>query len=120
MSDGVDYLHAYAASAIYRARRMPVGKLKRLQRAVGRIYLLLTKEAAVAPNTDYLEGADWKRLLFSARGRTNVVSACEDAAAFHETKLDREPTWSANRTPAHAVARGVSRLSHKFWSSATC
>jgi hypothetical protein len=34
---------------------MPVGKLKRLQRAVGRIYLLLTKEAAVAPSRDYLE-----------------------------------------------------------------
>ena len=32
-------------------------------KSIGRIYLLLTKEAAVAPNTDYLEGADWKRLL---------------------------------------------------------
>ena len=55
MSDAVDYLHAYAQRAICRARRMPVGKLKRLQRAVGRIYLLLTKEAAVAPSIDYLE-----------------------------------------------------------------
>ena len=55
MSDAVDYLHAYAKRAICRARRMPVGKLKRLQRAVGRIYLLLTKEAAVAPSIDYLE-----------------------------------------------------------------
>jgi hypothetical protein len=55
MSDAVDYLHAYAKRAICRARRMPVGKLKRLQRAVGRIYLLLTKEAAVAPSRDYLE-----------------------------------------------------------------
>jgi hypothetical protein len=56
MSDAVDYLHAYAQTAVGRARRMPVGKLKRLQRAVGRIYLLLTKEAAVAPSIDYLEG----------------------------------------------------------------
>ena len=55
MSDAVDYLHAYAKRAICRARRMPVGKLKRLQRAVGRIYLLLTKDAAVAPSIDYLE-----------------------------------------------------------------
>ena len=55
MSDAVDYLHAYAVRAICRARRMPVGRLKHLQRAVGRIYLLLTKEAAIAPNIDYLE-----------------------------------------------------------------
>jgi hypothetical protein len=34
---------------------MPFGKAKRLQRAVGRIYLLLTKEAAVAPNGDHLD-----------------------------------------------------------------
>jgi hypothetical protein len=48
MSDAVDYLHAYAMRAI-------CGKSKRLQRAVGRIYLLLTKEAAIAPNVDHLE-----------------------------------------------------------------
>ena len=54
MSDAVDYLHAYAVRAICKARRMPLGKSKRLQRAVGRIYLLLAKEAAVAPNVDYL------------------------------------------------------------------
>jgi hypothetical protein len=41
--------------AICKARRMPFGKSKRLQRAVGRIYLLLTKEAAMAPNVDHLE-----------------------------------------------------------------
>ena len=34
---------------------MPFGKSKRLQRAVGRIYLLLTKEAAIVPNVDHLE-----------------------------------------------------------------
>jgi hypothetical protein len=49
MSDAVDYLHAYAARAICKARRMPFGKSKRLQRAVGRVYLLLAKEASVAP-----------------------------------------------------------------------
>ena len=54
MSDAVDYLHAYAVRAICKARRMPFGKSKRLQ-AVGRIYLLLTKEAAMAPNVDHLE-----------------------------------------------------------------
>ncbi|WP_249146632.1 hypothetical protein [Bradyrhizobium sp. AUGA SZCCT0042] len=55
MSDAVDYLHAYAVRAICKARRMPIGKSKRLQRAVGRIYLLLTKEAAVSPNDDHLD-----------------------------------------------------------------
>ena len=55
MSDAVDYLHAYAARAICKARRMPFGKSKRLQRAVGRIYLLLTKEAAVAANVNHLD-----------------------------------------------------------------
>jgi len=52
MSDAVDYLHAYAVKAICKARRMPFGRSKRLQRAVGRIYLLLTKEAALSPNVD--------------------------------------------------------------------
>lgn len=55
MSDAVDYLHAYAVKAICKARRMPFGRSKRLQRAVGRIYLLLTKEAALAPNVDRLD-----------------------------------------------------------------
>lgn len=55
MSDAVDYLHAYAVRAICKARRMPFGRSKRLQRAVGRVYLLLTKEAAVQPNVDHLE-----------------------------------------------------------------
>ena len=55
MSDAVDYLHAYAVRAICKARRMPFGRSKRVQRAVGRIYLLLTKEAAVAPSVDHLD-----------------------------------------------------------------
>jgi hypothetical protein len=55
MSDAVDYLHAYAVKAICKARRMPFGRAKRLQRAVGRIYLLLTKEASIAPNVDHLD-----------------------------------------------------------------
>ncbi len=54
MSDAVDYLHAYAVRAICKARRMPFGRSKRLQRAVGRIYLLLTKEAALCSPTSYV------------------------------------------------------------------
>jgi len=55
MSDVVDYLHAYAARAICKARRMPLGKAKRVQRVVGRIYLLLTKQATIAPTVDHLD-----------------------------------------------------------------
>jgi hypothetical protein len=55
MSDAVEYLHAYAIRAICTARRMPFGRSKRLQGAVGRIYLPLTKEPALAPNVDYLD-----------------------------------------------------------------
>jgi len=64
--------------AICRARRMPVGKLKRLQRAVGRIYLLLTKEAAVAPSIDYLED-------FRAARRLEKSIAPERAQALGKT-----------------------------------
>ena len=55
MSDAADYFRSYAAKAICKARNMPFGRLKRLQRSVGRIYHLLTKEAAFAPNVQYLD-----------------------------------------------------------------
>ena len=55
MSDAVDYFRSYAARAICKARNMPFGRLKRLQRSVGRIYHLLTKEAAFAPNVQHLD-----------------------------------------------------------------
>jgi hypothetical protein len=54
MSDAVDYFRSYAARAICKARRMPFGRLKRTQRAVGHIYHLLTKEASFAPNVHHL------------------------------------------------------------------
>jgi hypothetical protein len=75
MPDAVDYLHAYATRAICRARRMPVGKLKRIQRAVGRIYLLLTKEAALAPSVDYLERGAPTGKVDCSRERASVISA---------------------------------------------
>jgi hypothetical protein len=34
---------------------MPFGRIKRLQRAVGRIYHLLTKEAAYGPNVHHMD-----------------------------------------------------------------
>ena len=73
MSDAVDYLHAYAIRAICKARRMPFGKSKRLQRAVGRIYLLLAKEAAVAPNVDYLDDFRAARQVEKSSGLRKYV-----------------------------------------------
>lgn len=55
MSDAADYFRSYAAKAICKARNMPSGRLKRLQRLVGRIYHLLTKEAALKPNVQHLD-----------------------------------------------------------------
>jgi hypothetical protein len=75
---------------------MPVGKLKRLQRAIGRIYLLLTKEAAVDPSIDYLEDFRAARRLekLMAPERASVVSAWENAAGLthknHRPPCDRD------------------------------
>jgi hypothetical protein len=55
MSDAVDYFKAYAERAICRARNMRPGRSKVLQRAVGRVYHWLSKEAAFGPNTDRMD-----------------------------------------------------------------
>ncbi|MDR6659409.1 hypothetical protein LPB73_02805 [Tardiphaga sp. 37S4] len=55
MSDAVDYFKAYAERAICRARNMRPGRPKVLQRAVGRVYHWLSKEAALGPNTDRMD-----------------------------------------------------------------
>lgn len=55
MSDAFDYFRAYAFRALCKARSMPQGKMKHLQLVVGRIYNLLKKEAAYAPNMQHLE-----------------------------------------------------------------
>lgn len=49
MSDAFDYFRAYAVRALCKARAMPRGRMKQLQTVVGRIYHLLTKEAAYGP-----------------------------------------------------------------------
>lgn len=55
MSDAFDYFRAYALRALCKARAMPRGRIKHLQLAAGRIYNLLKKEAAYAPNTQHLQ-----------------------------------------------------------------
>lgn len=55
MSDAYDYFRAHAVRAICRARRMPLGRSRHLQTVVGRIYHLLTKEAAYGPNLHHMD-----------------------------------------------------------------
>jgi hypothetical protein len=55
MSDVYDYFRAHAVTALEKARSLPFGKLKRKQRTVARIYHLLAKEAAYAPNARQLD-----------------------------------------------------------------
>ena len=56
MSDSTDYFLSYARSAVRTARRMRRGTQGRNgQRAVARVYHLLAKEAAFAPNLQYLD-----------------------------------------------------------------
>lgn len=55
MSDAVDYLKAYAERAVCKARNMRPGRPKLLQRAVGRVYHWLSKEAAMGSNVDHID-----------------------------------------------------------------
>lgn len=55
MSDAFHYFRAHAVRALCKARRMPFGRIKHLQRVAGRIYHLLTKEAAYGPNIHHMD-----------------------------------------------------------------
>jgi len=55
MSDAVDYSRAFAVRALYKAGDMPFGRGKRMQRAIGRVYHMLSREAALGPNLDHLD-----------------------------------------------------------------
>ncbi|QQO20119.1 hypothetical protein JJB98_09430 [Bradyrhizobium diazoefficiens] len=55
MSDAYDYFREHAIAAVRKARALPPGWPKRKQRTVARVYHLLSKEAALAPNIHHLE-----------------------------------------------------------------
>jgi hypothetical protein len=55
MSDSHHYFLAHAREAIVKARRMPKGRVKAKQREVARVYHLLAKEAAYAPNLHHID-----------------------------------------------------------------
>jgi hypothetical protein len=54
MSDAYDYFKAHANAATRKARALPFGRDKLKQRVVARIYHLLAREAAFAPNVHHL------------------------------------------------------------------
>jgi hypothetical protein len=55
MSDAFHYFRAHAIRAICKARAMPLGRMRHLQAVVGRVYHLLTKEAAYGPNLHQMD-----------------------------------------------------------------
>jgi hypothetical protein len=55
MSDAYDYFRAHALAAVRKARALPPGRPKLKQRTVARVYHLLSKEAALAPNIRHLD-----------------------------------------------------------------
>jgi hypothetical protein len=55
MSDAYDYFKAHAIAATHKARALPFGRDKQKQRVVARVYHLLAREAAFAPNIQHLE-----------------------------------------------------------------
>jgi hypothetical protein len=55
MSDAYDYFKAHAIAATQKARALPFGRDKQKQRVVARVYHLLAREAAFAPNVHHLD-----------------------------------------------------------------
>jgi hypothetical protein len=55
MSDAYDYFKAHAITATQKARALPFGRDKQRQRVVARVYHLLAREAAFAPNVHHID-----------------------------------------------------------------
>src|SRR3954447_6098493 len=55
MSDAFHYFRAHAIRALCKARAMPLGRLKHLKAVIGKVYHLLTKEAAYGPNLHHMD-----------------------------------------------------------------
>lgn len=69
MSDAYDYFRAHAIAAVRKARALPRGRTKQKQRMVARVYHLLSREAALAPNIHHLNDFRAARRLERQIGR---------------------------------------------------
>jgi len=83
MSDAFHYFRAHAVRAVCKARRMPRGRIKRLQAIAGRIYHLLTKEAAYGPN---LHLGDDFRAAQKLEQSIQAESIPHDALSSHKSR----------------------------------
>ena len=68
MSDSHHYFLAHAREAVLKARQLPKGRVKAKQRVVARVYRLLAKEAAYAPNLHHIDDFRKAREVESAIG----------------------------------------------------
>jgi hypothetical protein len=68
MSDSHHYFLAHAREAVLKARQLPKGRVKAKQRVVARVYHLLAKEAAYAPNLHHMDHFRKAREVESAIG----------------------------------------------------
>jgi len=64
-----DYFREHAIAAARKARALPPGRPKQKQRTVARVYHLLSKEAALAPNIHHLNDFRAARRLERQIGR---------------------------------------------------
>ena len=55
MSDLHHYFLVHARQAVVKARQLPRGRMRAKQRVVARVYHLLAKEAAYAPNLHHMD-----------------------------------------------------------------
>ncbi|MDD1534978.1 MULTISPECIES: hypothetical protein [unclassified Bradyrhizobium] len=69
MSDAYDYFREHAIAALRKARALPPGRTKQKQRTVARIYHLLSREAALAPNIQHIDDFRAARQLERQIGR---------------------------------------------------
>jgi hypothetical protein len=80
MSDANHYFMAHAVGAALKARKMPPGRIKKKQRVVARVYHLLAKEAAYAPNLHHMD--DFRK----AREVENAIRLLPEAAPLSASR----------------------------------
>ena len=94
MADAFDYFRAYAVRALCKARAMPQERMKHLQLMAGRIYNLLKKEAAYAPNTQHLEDFRVAQKLERSLDRQAHVGETSRTLVAPPRSLDKR--WEAH------------------------
>src|SRR3954454_18911725 len=74
MSDAFHYFRAHAIRALCKARAMPLGRMRHLRAVIGKVYHLLTKEAAYGPNLHHMDDFRAARKLEKSLDSESVPS----------------------------------------------